>query len=702
MRPRVTVRCASPLGAWATKLARNLAIKLSTIGAAASKYQIVDGFLLQAKRIQRTYSAQVMDPPGFIYLAGMNDLNTPIGRNNQQAVGVGARAEFAPKELVEVGGLQYQAKMTDDRVPAYMLLPFSGPPADGFDFSLITLAPTLQDRGMLSGAYLQCSTLSLAFASNFNPLDDRTYFTEATPAAVGGGAIVPVVSAVGMAFTDTGPVIGDIPRDYLAQNGFWVTESMLPANWRLHPRRQVQYTEYSTADAYRSRTGPGLTQPGFTHAVGQTGTAEGVDLFCVAARVFRQHQGTWYASAPGTSYRPRYYDRNGEQGLMVAIGQYNRAEYNPQNPPARAAVQTLQIVVPADLPIAELRPLPELLPTWDAYDKPDLPNYGEFLVPHPARAGNGFVVFSVYRTRRDENPRDDSSPDEDLIGLAYALVTTVAGGDSTVLLADWDYGDGGAPIPTSSPGSFIQPWIVGACHLRRETSQGESFTAACLVWEHEYRRRAESTPSQNRGIGGRLVLYTSDGGAPVRRPLAVAAAPLFAPSMDLQPGDPYVLNSNGSFPGRAAGSATIEPFSELQALGDGTAVTAAIARPYPVTGSDRVSQALHPIHCMRIDLATGEAELLGVIADRVRAYTKCMISVVQAPMAGRSAVLLATVVDHVTNNVGANGQVYISRDGGDTWGVYITDVGAQAGAFYIGNKLRWHSTERPLSLGISA
>jgi hypothetical protein len=59
-------------------------------------------------------------------------------------------------------------------------------------------------------------------------------------------------------------------------------------------------------------------------------------------------------------------------------------------------------------------------------------------------------------------------------------------------------------------------------------------------------------------------------------------------------------------------------------------------------------------------------------------------------------------VDHVTNNVGENGRVYISRDGGGTWDVYITDVGAQAGAFYIGNKLRWHSTERPLSLGISA
>lgn len=687
----------SRIGAYLLRRAARLAMSISSRYGIV--YEILDGFIVRGRRVGTVRTAEVYDPPGFIYMAGVNDLGTPIGRNNQQAVGVGTRTDFTPQESAEEGGQQYRAKMTSDYAPAYMLLPFSGPPPDGFDFSLITLAPTIQDRGMLSGAYLQCSVLSLSLASNFNPLDDRTYFTEATPVAVGGGAVVPVVAAVGVTFTDTGPVIGDVSRDYMAQNGFWVTESMLSAGWRLHTRRQVQYTEYSTSDPYRNRIGPGIIQPGFTHAVGQSAAVQGVDYFCVAARTFRQYQGTWYASEPGTTYRPRYYDRNGEQGLMVAVGRYDRAEYDPQNPPARAAVQTLQIVVPADLPIAELRPLPALLPTWDAYDKPDLPNYGEFLVPHAARAGDGFVVFSVYRTRRDENPRDDDSPDSDLIGPAYSLVTTVAGGNSSTLLADWDYGDGGSPIPTSSPASFIQPWIVGACHLRQDSPQGESFTAVCLVWEHEYRRRAVSTPGQNRGIGGRFALYTSDGGAPTRRPLTLAAAPLFAPSMDLQPGDPYVLSSNGSFPGRAAGSATIEPFSELQPLGDGTVVTAAIARPYPTTGSDRVSQASHPIHCMRINVATGQAELLGVIADRVRAYTKCLISVVQTPINGRSAVLLATVVDHVANNNGANGRVYISRDGGSTWDVYITDVGAQAGAFYIGNKLRWHSTERPLSLG---
>lgn len=146
-------------------------------------------------------------------------------------------------------------------------------------------------------------------------------------------------------------------------------------------------------------------------------------------------------------------------------------------------------MVPTDLPLADLHPKPELLPTWHAYDMPDLPNFGEFLVPHVARAGDGFAVFSVYRTQRDENPREEESPNEDLIGPAYSLVTTIAGGASYTLLADWDYGEGGSPIETSTPDSFRQPWIVGACHWMQQAGGQERPTAYCLVWEHLYLRR---------------------------------------------------------------------------------------------------------------------------------------------------------------------------------------------------------------------
>lgn len=707
----VTVRTASRLGAWTARIARSLAGRLQRSGPAASKYQIVDGFVLQARRFQERCSALIVDLPGFIYFAGFNDFNTLLGRSNQTAVGVGTRDDFDRRNIEVDAGLTYQAKLSASNRPAMMLLPFSGPPETGFPSAIVTLAPTVQDRAMLSGAFFQASLLQSAGAARFDPLDDMDYFTYASPATVGGGALVPFICGVGVGFDDDGyPSIGAISRDYLAQQGFWVSEAELPDGWKLHTRRLVSHTQYSTVnDPFRDRNGPGLIQPGFCPAVAQDRSMDAVDRFCVAARIFRQHQGTWFKSPPGTAYRPPYYDRNGEQGLVVGVGAYDRSAYDPANPPARAAIQVLQLVVPTDLPLADLHPKPELLPTWHAYDMPDLPNFGEFLVPHVARAGDGFAVFSVYRTQRDENPREEESPNEDLIGPAYSLVTTIAGGASYTLLADWDYGEGGSPIETSTPDSFRQPWIVGACHWMQQAGGQERPTAYCLVWEHLYRRRGRGDPNSNRGMGGGFVLYRTDGSAPVRVPVEIAAAPLFAPSMDRGPGDPFVVsNSRSNFAGRTDGPGMLEPFSEVQYLGAGKIVTAVIGSPYPQTGQDRVSQAAHDIQCMVVDLETGVAELTGSIAGRTRAYTKCLISVVQHLVEpsgdgpGHPAVLLATVVDHVSLNFGAAGKVLISFDTGETWREYITDLGGQAGAFYIGNKLWQFDCSKPLTKGTEA
>ena len=156
---------------------------------------------------------------------------------------------------------------------------------------------------------------------------------------------------------------------------------------------------------------------------------------------------------------------------------------------------------------------------------------------------------------------------------------------------------------------------------------------------------------------------------------------------------------------RAAGLFTL-----LAVLGQGVGkiVTAAIGNPYPQTGEDRVSQSAHDIQCMVIDLESGEAELAGAIASRTRAYTKCLISVVQQLVEpeggspGHAAVLLATVVDHINQNVGAGGKVYISFDTGETWREYVTDLGGQAGAFYVGNKLWQFDNSQPLTIGVEA
>ena len=707
----VTVRITTRLGAWTARIARALAGRLYKAGPAASKYQIVDGFLLQARRLHERRSVMIIDPPGFIYFAGFNNFNTLLGRSNQTAIGVGNRDDFDPRNIDIDQGLEYEVKMSASNRPAMMLLPFSGPPDVDFPSAIVTLAPTVQDRGMLSGAYFQASLLQSAGSASFDPLDDMNYFSYITPVAVGGGALVPNICGVSVSFSDSGlPSFGSISRDYLAQQGFWVLEDELPDDWKLHTRRLVSHTQYATVnDPYRNRIGPGLIQPGFCPAVVQNRSMEEVDRFCVAARVFRQHQGTWFRSPPGTSYRPPFYDRNGEQGLLVAVGRYDRSNYDPAEPPARAMIEDLQVVVPTDLPLADLHPMPELLPTWRAYDMPDLPNFGEFLIPHAARAGDGFAVFSVYRTQRDENPRDEESPNGDLIGPAYSLVTTIAGGNSYTLLADWDYGEEGSPIETSSPASFVQPWIVGACHWVRPVGGDEQLTAYCLVWEHQYMRRWLAEPEENRGIGGSFVLYRTAGNAPVRLSVDIAAAPLFAPSMDLEPGEPFAIyNARRNFPGKPGGPGMLEPFSEVQYLGAGKIVTAAIGNPYPQTGEDRVSQSAHDIQCMVIDLESGEAELTGAIASRTRAYTKCLISVVQQLVEpeggspGHAAVLLATVVDHINQNVGAGGKVYISFDTGETWREYVTDLGGQAGAFYVGNKLWQFDNSQPLTIGVEA
>jgi len=49
MTKLVTVRSTTRLGAWTARIARSLAGRLYKAGPAASKYQIVDGFVLQAR-----------------------------------------------------------------------------------------------------------------------------------------------------------------------------------------------------------------------------------------------------------------------------------------------------------------------------------------------------------------------------------------------------------------------------------------------------------------------------------------------------------------------------------------------------------------------------------------------------------------------------------------------------------------------------
>lgn len=73
--------------------------RLYKAGPAASKFEVIDGFLLQARRLHERRSVVIIDPPGFIYFAGFNDFNTLLARSNQTAIGVGNRDDFDPRNI---------------------------------------------------------------------------------------------------------------------------------------------------------------------------------------------------------------------------------------------------------------------------------------------------------------------------------------------------------------------------------------------------------------------------------------------------------------------------------------------------------------------------------------------------------------------------------------------------------------------------
>lgn len=189
-------------------------------------------------------------------------------------------------------------------------------------------------------------------------------------------------------------------------------------------------------------------------------------------------------------------------------------------------------------------------------------------------------------------------------------------------------------------------------------------------------------------------MYVTDGIDAARQVLAGPGAPLFAPKMSIAPKDDHYDQSIG------------EPFSSLCQISKTQMVTAAIQTPHamPSQTQPRTSIAEHDVYCAVVNIETGSVELRGVIAQRSSTFRKCFISCVQmeAPVADAQtmpAVLIATIVDHLTGNGGNNGKVYISLDSGNTWSEYIGDIGGQCGAFYVGNKMWLFDNTLPLTIG---
>ena len=63
--------------------------------------------------------------------------------------------------------------------------------------------------------------------------------------------------------------------------------------------------------------------------------------------------------------------------------------------------------------------------------------------------------------------------------------------------------------------------------------------------------------------------------------------------------------------------------------------------------------------------------------------------------------MLASVTEATPENRG-QGKVYIKHadaDGPTDWREYITDVGGQGGAFFVGNRFWWFDLSKPLTEG---
>lgn len=677
MERNISLRLASRAGAWAARFATKLAEEVRRYNL-KQKSRFIDGFLLRGVRLGRCIQAQVIDPPSFVLFAGFSAFRAGALRVGYGSMAVGGRDDFQRPGT----SAEYDARTAT----SFLILQVPSVPSGAEPAQLLFFPPVNQVGSLITAGYLAAPILRTDFDMSFDPLDDMRFFTRSQNVVVGGGFTS--IHDGGIALNVDGEAVeGRAPVSYLTRNRYFVSESFLSDGWALHPRRQVSHTEYSPAfdPEYEGRIGPGILQFGLAAApASPVAGMVGIDLICLAARVFRQHIGVWYQAAPSAPYRPRYFDRYGYQGLFISIGRQDRADYDGKGFADFTPIKEW-IVTPEDLPPI-LRPFPAVTPS-NSWGRPVLPGFGQFLVPHVAHADGGFVVFSVYTTFQNKSETENPSQSEPDAGDVFAIAVTLPDKTTVTHGADWDCGAGSALMPGATAAYFSQSWIVGACSYVRD---GVTL-AACLVWEHHYGRKT-AIP---RGIGGKWILYSSNGLTVTKTVLQGDGAPLLAAIMQREPTHFSQL-----------------PFDEdqentlamLQCAGDGLLVTSAVADAAPDIDNG-VNIRPENIRCAVINTVTGAVELRGTIAARQKTYTKCLISVVQPYRAAvdgmpeSQPVLLASVTSHISNAQGDGGRVFLSVDGGNTWRTYINGAGAQGGAFFSGNKLWRFGVDRALSTG---
>lgn len=690
MLPPIMVKNTTRIAGWLVRRAKQLAQQARTVRL-PSKQEIRDGFILRGLRIKgEWYVAQLVDLPTFVLMPGFNRITATLTLF-LPAVQVGTRDDL----VIPDNGVDHTVTGTPGGYSPCLLQPTSSPSDLGP--SPTNYAPSsahsTQERALFGYGYFMAGLAQPAENLAFYALDDTNYFTFAEDCTVGGGLTAPSAAAAVISFSEAGvPSVGSLPNTYLNGAGLWITEQDLDEGWLLHPRRQVSHTTYMNVnDPYRTRAMPGMTNTGFLFTQAPALTLEGVDTYCVAARGYKQYVGTWFTSPPGTSYRPPYYDRDGEQALLIIRGHYDRADYTPGGAPALAQVDGIRYVLASTLPMEELRPYPPSIPAND-WGRPELPAVGKFMTPWVGRTVDGYVVFSYYTTFLDHS---DDSPSWE--GNAHAIVISLPDGTDQVLFADLDGVD--APLtPGADPGELAVPTIIGGAVVPKLVSADPEPTyedvSYCFVWEHTYNRLGVGD-SQERGIGGRLVVYIAEGTSVTREVVTTAYAPLFASMFNRRPLRldqlSYAVDSSN-------------PPANVTWLGGSKVALAVVATPvYMPTSNTATSAPAHNVYVLIYDTELGTFEVTSEVFSRSQINRKCLLSAprLDRETSGLPAVIMASVTDMTPTNRGV-GKVYIRHadlGGPLPWREYITDLGGQGGAYYVGNKVWWFDVEQPLTTG---
>lgn len=718
----VLVKTASRTGASQAARARRHGLQTELMDKPV-KYLISDGYMLKATKLGSVYVVYILDFPAQVMLAGDS-----YGVSNE-LVNVGNRDELLPP----ADGAQ---------LPTY-----SGPlPSD----SRLQVAVPLEPEGLEPAPYfllgpcppaIQGSSFSLGRKriplfirprDGYKTIDYFGALPKSAAVAVGSNFAVPRFATASLG--------GFAKNTYDALNAFWVTEKQLPTDTVFHPRRYVDRSEYVSggqvipnAYCYAINAQPTLAIAANAYTKGN------VDTFCMAAELVQQTDQVWsYANLP------RAYDRGAHRKLGIFVGEFDRTDFDPTDPEIlEVELVDTRIIDSDSLPIDEIKPVPATYYGYPNNRQPDIPATGpgpqlngacEFSFPHVARCTDGFVTFALYRgaynIRRDGVVADEAMY-QDLagaVGMSHAVVVVDPSGRVSVLKADrlepaWNSEVQPLPVPTADTEKAVIPWIVGSGSVRKVSSTGRVTTVGyAVVWEEWMVRGANGSSGAlpPRGVqdgepdrfylgtstvGGEFVVYEFESGSPTRSVVSGGDACMVHP--DMYAGYVFpparVDNVTGERDRTATAYTPDALFTAAEYMGGGYVVTASVPNVtlrtwWPSVGGVTADFTPyvdeHQVSCTVINLNTMQAEVRGSIYTRNYLSRHCIITVVQeyVPAAGdipeKPAVLLATgratlgSLDYLP----PQDETFISRDGGWTWEVYLTNVAGAGGSFLVGNQ----------------